>query len=157
MTPASAAIDWRLVRAMASSAPILAICFANTANNFGDYIMMDGLPSYFRDVLGFSITTAGLLAALPQLLVIVTTLGSSWLADALSARTLSVGATRRLFSALGLAPSTLLLGLHGAASTFWRSSWTRQALAGLALPAPSLAYRAARQPRENLRGAFKKI
>ena len=75
--------------------------------------MMDGLPSYFRDVLGFSITTAGLLAALPQLLVIVTTLGSSWLADALSARTLSVGATRRLFSALGLAPSTLLLGLIG--------------------------------------------
>lgn len=118
---AGASMNRSLARQIVTSAPVLAICCANTANNFGDYVLMDGLPSFFRDVLGFSLTTAGLLASMPQIAILTTTFVSSWLADGLIRRPGSTGrcsrlstlGVRRLFSFLGLAPSAFLLALIG--------------------------------------------
>jgi ACS family sodium-dependent inorganic phosphate cotransporter-like MFS transporter 5 len=91
------------------SPAVLAICVANWANNWGDYVLIDGLPSYFRDVLGFDLATAGALAALPQLAIMSTTFLSSWAADGLRQRRLSTWTTRRLCTAAGLAPAAALL------------------------------------------------
>ena len=44
------------------------MCAAHIAADWGSYILQDGLPSYLRDVLGFSLTMSGILAALPTLL-----------------------------------------------------------------------------------------
>ena len=113
------------------------MCAAHIAADWGSYILQDGLPSYLRDVLGFSLTMSGILAALPTLLQALVGFTAAHLADWLrrprpsppaaatavssvsaasqssSAARLHTATVRKLLSSMAMLPAAALLALLG--------------------------------------------
>nr|XP_057914003.1 sialin [Doryrhamphus excisus] len=76
-------IPWR---AMLTSGPLLAIVVAHFAYNWTFYTLLTLLPTYMKDILGFSIQENGWLSAVPYVGCAVTALLSAQLADYLQER-----------------------------------------------------------------------
>jgi MFS family permease len=113
-----------LVCAMLGSAPMLAMCAAHMAADWGSYILQDGLPPYLRDVWGFSLSMSGMLAALPTMLQIIVGVFAAQLADWLCADTsadhgrphkqrMRTVTVRKLLTATGMVPGATLLAALG--------------------------------------------
>ncbi|XP_047501430.1 sialin-like isoform X2 [Penaeus chinensis] len=101
------------VRSIVTSLPVWAIIFANAGNTWGLAVFIAQLPTYMKNILGFSIKQNGFLSALPFLLRYVGAILWSSLGDWLTThRYLSIRASRRLFSILALwGPATMVLGV----------------------------------------------
>ena len=99
----------KLVWIILTSPPVLAMCVAHTAADWGSYILQDGLPGYLRDVLGFSLTKAGVFSSLPTLLVISTASVSAYVADWLRQGRMSTAGVRKLMTAMAFTPASSLL------------------------------------------------
>ncbi|XP_070000472.1 sialin [Penaeus vannamei] len=105
-----AAIPWRHI---STSMPVWAIIVCDMGNTFGLSIYLTQLPTYMRNVLGFSIKKNGLLSGLPFLCRyvggIISSTGGEWL---MSRGFLSIVNTRRIFSAVAmLGPTVVLVGV----------------------------------------------
>jgi ACS family sodium-dependent inorganic phosphate cotransporter len=95
-------------RAILSSVTVYAMLFAHFAMNWGFYILLNYLPIYFTDKIGFK--PEGLVFFLPFLAQALTTLVSGRIADrVISTGLLSVVNTRRVFQLLGTGTSALVL------------------------------------------------
>lgn len=101
------------VRSIFTSLPVWAIIFANVGNTWGLAVFLAQLPTYIKNILGFSIKQNGFLSALPFLLRYVGAILWSSLGDWLTThRYLSVRTSRRLFSVLALwGPAAMVLGV----------------------------------------------
>ncbi|XP_063597900.1 putative inorganic phosphate cotransporter [Penaeus indicus] len=114
------------VRSIFTSLPVWAIIFASVGNTWGLAVFIAQLPTYMKNILGFSIKQNGFLSALPFLLRYVGAILWSSLGDWLTThKYLSIRASRRLFSVLALwGPAAMVLGV-----TFAGCNW--QATIGL--------------------------
>ena len=83
-------------------APIWAIFIAHFCNNWGLYLLIAWLPSYFRDAMGLSFSNAGLYSAAPWLAAFLIGNLTAVLADKAIARGVSLILVRRLTVGLGL-------------------------------------------------------
>ncbi|XP_063597616.1 sialin-like [Penaeus indicus] len=103
-------IPWRHI---STSMPVWAIIVCDMGNTFGLSIYLTQLPTYMRNVLGFSIKKNGLLSGLPFLCRYVGGIISSTVGDWLLSRgCLSIVNTRRIFSAVAmLGPTIVLVGV----------------------------------------------
>ncbi|XP_047501168.1 sialin-like [Penaeus chinensis] len=103
-------IPWRPI---STSMPVWAIIVCDMGNTFGLSIYLTQLPTYMRNVLGFSIKKNGLLSGLPFLCRYVGGIISSTVGDWLLSRgCLSIVNTRRIFSAVAmLGPTVVLVGV----------------------------------------------
>lgn len=101
------------VRSIFTSLPVWAIILASVGNTWGLAVFIAQLPTYMKNVLGFSIKQNGFLSALPFLLRYVGAILWSSLGDWLTThRYLSIRASRRLFSVLALwGPAVMVLGV----------------------------------------------
>lgn len=96
------------------SAPLLAMCAAHTAADWTTYTLQDGLPGYLRDVLGYSLTTSGILASMPTLLQVLSSSAAAQLADWLrEPGRCSTGVVRKSMTAAAMLPASILLGVLG--------------------------------------------
>ena len=100
-------VGCKLVWVILTSPAVLAMCAAHTAADWGSYILQDGLPGYLRDVLGFSLTKAGLFASLPTLLVLMTSSGCAVIADWLRDGRMSTAAVRKMMSSFAFIPASV--------------------------------------------------
>ena len=82
--------------------PVWAIVFAHFCNNWGLYLLLGWLPSYFREAQGLGIGSAGLFSAVPWLAAFVVGNLAAMLADRAIARGVSVLLVRRLMVGIGL-------------------------------------------------------
>jgi ACS family sodium-dependent inorganic phosphate cotransporter len=82
--------------------PVWAIVFAHFCNNWGLYLLLGWLPSYFRDAQGLGIGSAGLFSAVPWLAAFAVGNIAAMLADRAIARGVSVLLIRRLMVGIGL-------------------------------------------------------
>jgi len=90
-------------RGIFTSGPVLACCMAKFAHSWGYHTILDGLPLFYFDVLGFNMTKNGVLASLPFLAAFVVLLASGQLADWLRAPgRLSTTTVRKIFISCGL-------------------------------------------------------
>lgn len=90
-------------------APVVAVVSAHFALTWSLYVLLSWLPSYFRDVQGLSIASAGLYSAAPWLVMFATANIAAVAADRMIASGLPVTRTRKLMQCGSLAGTAALL------------------------------------------------
>jgi ACS family sodium-dependent inorganic phosphate cotransporter len=90
------------VRRLLTKSPVWAIFIAHFCNNWGLYLLIAWLPSYFRDAMGLSFANAGVYAAAPWLAAFAAGNVVAVLADTAIARGAAVVLVRKLVVGVGL-------------------------------------------------------
>jgi len=99
-------------RKIFTSGPLLACCVAKFAHNWGYHTILDGLPLFYFDVLGFNMTKNGLMASLPFLAACIMLLVTGQLADWLRALD-NTTRVRKIFISFGLVLPSVFFILSG--------------------------------------------
>ncbi len=90
------------VTRLLKATPFWALLFNHFCSNWILYVLLAWLPSYFRDVQGMSLSSAGLASAAPWLSMFVMSNLGAWLADRMIARGTAVTTVRKIMQVSGL-------------------------------------------------------
>ncbi|ONK63989.1 uncharacterized protein A4U43_C07F20970 [Asparagus officinalis] len=102
-------IPWRLIL---SKAPVWALIISHFCHNWGTFILLTWMPTYYNQVLKFNLTESGLLCVLPWLTMAVFANIGGWIADTLVAKGLSITTVRKIMQSIGfLGPAFFLAQL----------------------------------------------
>jgi MFS transporter, ACS family, solute carrier family 17 (sodium-dependent inorganic phosphate cotransporter), other len=101
-------IPWK---GLFSSLAIWAIIINHFCANWGFYVLLAWLPSYFKTAWGMSLTGAGLASAAPWLSMFLMTNVAAWIADAQIRRGISVTYVRKQQQTIGLVGAAIFLYL----------------------------------------------
>ena len=82
--------------------PVIAIVISHVAGNWGLYMLLSWLPSYFRDVQGLSIANAGVFSAAPWLAMFLVSNIAAGASDRMIQHGVSVALTRKVMQCGGL-------------------------------------------------------
>jgi len=108
------------IRTLLARAPVWAIFISQFSNNWGLYLLMAWLPSYFRDTMKLSIANAAEFAAAPWLATFIAANAAAALSDGAIARGIATAVVRKITVGLGLlgfsACLLLLLQAHSQTS-----------------------------------------
>jgi len=102
------AIPWKR---LLDKPAVWALIVNHFCSNWTLYLLLAWLPSYFRNALHLSITSAGLFSAAPWLTMLVMINVAAWIADALIRRGVSLTAVRKIMQVAGLMGSAAFLFL----------------------------------------------
>lgn len=102
-------IPWKLIL---SKAPVWALIISHFCHNWGTFILLTWMPTYYNQVLKFNLTESGLLCVLPWLTMAVFANIGGWIADKLVSKGLSITAVRKIMQSIGfLGPAFFLTQL----------------------------------------------
>lgn len=102
-------IPWSLIL---SKAPVWALIISHFCHNWGTFILLTWMPTYYNQVLKFNLTESGLLCVLPWLTMAVFANIGGWIADTLIAKGLSITTVRKIMQSIGfLGPAFFLTQL----------------------------------------------
>ncbi|RNA37043.1 Vesicular glutamate transporter 1 [Brachionus plicatilis] len=91
------------------SAPVWAIVIAHFAENWGFYTMLTEMPTFLSDVLNFQIDEAGVLSALPYLIMAKVLYFSGCVSDKLVDQKLDYTQVRKIFCCAGFVLQALFM------------------------------------------------
>ncbi|KAG6478788.1 hypothetical protein ZIOFF_062232 [Zingiber officinale] len=107
-------IPWKLIL---SKAPVWALIISHFCHNWGTFILLTWMPTYYNQVLKFNLTESGLFCVLPWLTMAVFANIGGWIADTLVAKGLSITNVRKIMQSIGfLGPAFFLTQLKNANS-----------------------------------------
>ena len=92
---------------------VWAIVINHFCSNWGFYVILTWLPTYFNQALGVDLRQVGLYTILPWLAMFVMANVAGWIADSLLQRGLSVTFVRKLMQSIGFFGPALFLFLIG--------------------------------------------
>ncbi|XP_010556546.1 PREDICTED: ascorbate transporter, chloroplastic [Tarenaya hassleriana] len=102
-------IPWKLIL---SKAPVWALIISHFCHNWGTFILLTWMPTYYNQVLKFNLTESGLFCVLPWLTMAVFANLGGWIADTLVSKGLSITAVRKIMQSIGfLGPAFFLTQL----------------------------------------------
>ncbi|GLT81690.1 hypothetical protein SLE2022_001260 [Rubroshorea leprosula] len=102
-------IPWRLIL---SKPPVWALIVSHFCHNWGTFILLTWMPTYYHQVLKFNLTESGLFAVLPWLTMAFSANMGGWIADTLVSKGLSVTRVRKIMQTIGfLGPAFFLTQL----------------------------------------------
>uniref|UniRef100_A0A0C9RW65 TSA: Wollemia nobilis Ref_Wollemi_Transcript_9588_2211 transcribed RNA sequence n=1 Tax=Wollemia nobilis TaxID=56998 RepID=A0A0C9RW65_9CONI len=102
-------IPWRL---LLSKAPVWALITSHFCHNWGTFILLTWMPTYYNQVLKFNLTESGLFCVLPWLTMALCANLGGWIADTLVSRGLSITTVRKVMQSIGfLGPAFFLTQL----------------------------------------------
>lgn len=102
-------IPWRLIL---SKAPVWALIVSHFCHNWGTFILLTWMPTYYNQVLKFNLTESGLICVLPWLTMALSANFGGWVADSLVSRGVSVTIVRKIMQSVGfLGPAFFLTQL----------------------------------------------
>ncbi|KAJ1408639.1 MFS transporter superfamily [Sesbania bispinosa] len=102
-------IPWKLIL---SKAPVWALIISHFCHNWGTFILLTWMPTYYNQVLKFNLTESGLFCVLPWLTMAIFANIGGWIADTLVSRGLSITAVRKIMQSIGfLGPAFFLTQL----------------------------------------------
>ncbi|KAI4385966.1 hypothetical protein MLD38_003948 [Melastoma candidum] len=102
-------IPWGLIL---SKPPVWALIISHFCHNWGTFILLTWMPTYYNQVLKFNLTESGLLCVLPWLTMAFSANLGGWIADTLVSRGLSVTTVRKIMQTVGfLGPAFFLTQL----------------------------------------------
>lgn len=102
-------IPWKLIL---SKAPVWALIISHFCHNWGTFILLTWMPTYYNQVLKFNLTESGLFCVLPWLTMAVFANIGGWIADTLVSKGLSITAVRKIMQSIGfLGPAFFLTQL----------------------------------------------
>ncbi|GAY51498.1 hypothetical protein WN943_017637 [Citrus x changshan-huyou] len=91
-------IPWKLIL---SKAPVWALIISHFCHNWGTFILLTWMPTYYNQVLKFNLTESGLFCVLPWLTMAVFANMGGWIADTLVSKGLSITAIMQSIGFLG--------------------------------------------------------
>ena len=97
-------IPWRT---LLTHRAVIVMFINHFSSNWGLYLLLAWLPSYFRDAQGLSLSSAGIYSAAPWLTMFVMANLSGWVADAIKVRGFSLTFVRKVMQCTGLFGSAL--------------------------------------------------
>ncbi|KAL3693921.1 hypothetical protein R1sor_007572 [Riccia sorocarpa] len=104
-----AKIPWRL---LLSKAPVWALIVCHFCHNWGTFILLTWMPTYYNQVLGFNLMESGLFSVLPWLTMAFSANVGGWIADTLVSKGYSVTLVRKVMQSIGfLGPAFFLTQL----------------------------------------------
>lgn len=106
--PSTRKIPWRLIL---SKGPVWAIIVCHFANNWGLYVLLSWMPSYFASQLGVNLRSVWIYVAPPWIAMFLVSNLAGWLADRMIASGMSVTRTRKLMQTVGFLGPAAALGL----------------------------------------------
>ncbi|KAM7511974.1 hypothetical protein LguiB_010849 [Lonicera macranthoides] len=99
-------IPWKLIL---SKAPVWALIISHFCHNWGTFILLTWMPTYYNQVLKFNLTKSGLLCVLPWLTMALFANIGGWIADTLVSKGLSITTVRKIMQSIGfLGPAVFL-------------------------------------------------
>ncbi|PHU04550.1 hypothetical protein BC332_25372 [Capsicum chinense] len=102
-------IPWKLIL---SKPPVWALIVSHFCHNWGTFILLTWMPTYYHQVLKFNLTESGLFAILPWLTMAISANIGGWIADSLVRRGISVTVVRKVMQTIGfLGPAFFLTQL----------------------------------------------
>ncbi|KAL8541166.1 hypothetical protein ACS0TY_002438 [Phlomoides rotata] len=102
-------IPWKKIL---SKGPVWALIISHFCHNWGTFILLTWMPTYYNQVLNFNLTESGLLCVLPWLTMAVFANIGGWVADTLVSRGLSITSVRKIMQSIGfLGPAFFLTQL----------------------------------------------
>ncbi|KAL2251758.1 UNVERIFIED_CONTAM: Ascorbate transporter, chloroplastic [Sesamum indicum] len=102
-------IPWKKIL---SKAPVWALIISHFCHNWGTFILLTWMPTYYNQVLKFNLTESGLLCVLPWLTMAVFANIGGWIADTLVSKGLSITSVRKIMQSIGfLGPAFFLTQL----------------------------------------------
>ncbi|KAJ4768937.1 phosphate transporter 4 [Rhynchospora pubera] len=102
-------IPWRLIL---SKPPVWALIVSHFCHNWGTFILLTWMPTYYNQVLKFNLTESGLFCVLPWLTMAFSANMGGWIADTLVRKGLSVTTVRKVMQSIGfLGPAFFLTQL----------------------------------------------
>ncbi|KAH6756451.1 Major facilitator superfamily protein [Perilla frutescens var. hirtella] len=102
-------IPWKKIL---SKAPVWALIISHFCHNWGTFILLTWMPTYYNQVLNFNLTESGLLCVLPWLTMAVFANIGGWVADTLISRGFSITSVRKIMQSIGfLGPAFFLTQL----------------------------------------------
>ncbi|KAK8361899.1 hypothetical protein V6Z12_A03G067700 [Gossypium hirsutum] len=102
-------IPWKLIL---SKPPVWALIVSHFCHNWGTFILLTWMPTYYHQVLKFNLTDSGLICVLPWLTMAFSANLGGWIADTLVSKGLSVTTVRKVMQSIGfLGPAFFLTQL----------------------------------------------
>ncbi|KAA3456781.1 sodium-dependent phosphate transport protein 1, chloroplastic-like [Gossypium australe] len=102
-------IPWKLIL---SKPPVWALIVSHFCHNWGTFILLTWMPTYYHQVLKFNLTDSGLICVLPWLTMAFSANLGGWIADTLVSKGLSVTTVRKIMQSIGfLGPAFFLTQL----------------------------------------------
>ncbi|CAI9101864.1 OLC1v1000007C1 [Oldenlandia corymbosa var. corymbosa] len=102
-------IPWKLIL---SKPAVWALIISHFCHNWGTFILLTWMPTYYNQVLKFNLTESGLLCVLPWLTMAFFANIGGWIADTLVSKGLSVTSVRKIMQSIGfLGPAFFLTQL----------------------------------------------
>ncbi|XP_057780550.1 ascorbate transporter, chloroplastic-like isoform X2 [Salvia miltiorrhiza] len=102
-------IPWKKIL---TKAPVWALIVSHFCHNWGTFILLTWMPTYYNQVLKFNLTKSGLLCVLPWLTMAVFANIGGWIADTLISKGLSITTVRKIMQSIGfLGPAFFLTQL----------------------------------------------
>ncbi|CAH1418154.1 unnamed protein product [Lactuca virosa] len=99
-------IPWRVIL---SKPPVWALITCHFCHNWGTFILLTWMPTYYNQVLGFNLTESGLFCVLPWLTMAFSANLGGWIADTLVSKGMSVTTVRKVMQSIGfLGPAFFL-------------------------------------------------
>jgi ACS family sodium-dependent inorganic phosphate cotransporter len=104
-------IPWRL---LLSKPATWALIVSHFCHNWGTFILLTWMPTYYNQVLGLDLKSSGFFSVLPWITMAISANVGGWIADTLVERGLSVTAVRKIMQTIGfLGPAFFLTRLGG--------------------------------------------
>lgn len=99
-------IPWKL---LLSKAPVWALIVCHFCHNWGTFILLTWMPTYYCQVLKFNLSESGMFSVLPWLTMALAANVGGWIADTLVSRGMSVTTVRKVMQTIGfLGPAFFL-------------------------------------------------
>ena len=105
---ADRSVPWRQIF---SKAPVWAIIVGHFCNNWGLYVLLSWLPSYFASQLGVNLRSVWIFIAPPWIASFLVSNVAGWIADRMIASGRSVTFTRKFLQTIGFLGPAVALGL----------------------------------------------
>ncbi|CAM8935584.1 unnamed protein product [Rhodiola kirilowii] len=104
-----AVIPWKLIL---SKPAVWALIISHFCHNWGTFILLTWMPTYYNQVLKFNLTESGLLCVLPWLTMAFFANVGGWIADTLISKGFSITSVRKIMQSIGfLGPAFFLTQL----------------------------------------------
>lgn len=102
-------IPWKL---LLSKPAVWALILSHFCHNWGTFILLTWMPTYYNQVLGLDLKSSGLFSVLPWVTMAVSANVGGWIADTMVARGWSVTWVRKIMQSIGfLGPAFFLTQL----------------------------------------------
>jgi ACS family sodium-dependent inorganic phosphate cotransporter len=112
--PQNERIPWGV---LLTKAPVWAIIINHFCSNWGFYVILTWLPTYFHQALGVDIVQVGVYTILPWLVMFLMANVAGWTADHLLQQGFSLTSVRKLMQSIGFLGAAVFLTMVGRVST----------------------------------------